>query len=906
MPDIRIGQRSFSSGEIAPELYGRVDLTKYQTGLATCRNFIVLPHGPVANRTGTEFVRETKYSGTKKSRLIPFSYNNTQTFAVEIGAGYFRWYTQGAVLLCGSASAWVTSTAYVVGDLRTNGGTTYYCKTAHTSGTFATDLAAGKWYAQPASGEYEIPNSYAEADLFDIHYVQSADVLTLVHPSYSVAELRRYGATNWQLTNPTFTPPANTITSTTVSASKGTGTYLYQYVVTCVNKDGLEESVSTSPYSTTTKSITGITLANPGVFTVTAHGRVTGDVIYVAGVQNSMTQLPDGYYQVTNLTADTFSLKDVFGTAINTTSYTAYTSGGTIATASGVTNNLTTAGNYNSVTWVDPSAANHIRYNVYKLSNGLFGYIGQAGAPPFTDENITADISITPPITDSGFNDASGNYPAAVGYFEQRRVFGGTSNKPQNVWMTRSATESNMSYTIPSQDDNRIAFRIAAREASAIKHLVPVTNIILLTPSCEWRVTSVNSDVITPTTISVKPQSYIGANNVTPVVVGTGVLFAAARGGHIREMTYNWQAQGYLTQDVSLMAPHLFDYYTVSDMAFSRAQYPILWSISSSGYLLGMTYVPEQQIVAWHKHDTDGTFESVTTVTENNEDMVYLVIKRTINGTSKRYIERIRTRYFSTQSDCFYVDCGVTFNGANTGSTTVTVSGGTLWGIGETLTITSSAALFTYPAQTDVNDAIVLTGDDGTTYTLTIKSTTSTTVATATVDKTLAAQFRNIATAVFNFARDSISGLTWLEGKTVNILADGAVHPQRTVTSGAISLQQAASKVQIGLPITADIKTLPLAYQAMDYGQGRPKNINSVFLRVSNSSGIWAGPGFDKLTQYKQRTTETYGSAPALKTDEIRIVIDGRYTNSGQVCVRQTDPLPLTIEAMTVEAAVGG
>ncbi|OYW79536.1 MAG: hypothetical protein B7Z19_04970, partial [Polynucleobacter sp. 32-46-5] len=147
---------------------------------------------------------------------------------------------------------------------------------------------------------------------------------------------------------------------------------------------------------------------------------------------------------------------------------------------------------------------------------------------------------------------------------------------------------------------------------------------------------------------------------------------------------------------------------------------------------------------------------------------------------------------------------------------------------------------------------------------------------------------------------------TWLEGKTVSILADGAVHPQRVVTSGKITLDQAAAKVQVGLPITADMQTLPWAAQIdAGYGQGRTKNVNKVWLRVYRSSGIFVGPDANDLTEAKQRTTEIYGSPPALKSEEIPVMISPSWNDSGQVFVRQSDPLPLTVVSMTLEVSVG-
>jgi len=684
MPNIRTLQRSFGGGEVTPEFFGRIDDIKFQTGLALCRNFIVLPHGPIATRPGFAFVRAVKDS-TKKTRLIPFTYSTDQTMVIELGAGYFRFHTQGATL---EASPGVP---------------------------------------------YEIANPYAEADLFDIHYVQSADVLTLVHPNHAPRELRRLGALSWSLTTISFVSTLSAPGGVSATHTAGTGTPVattYKYKVTAVGEIGIDESLASSEAS------------------------VSGDLLL--------------------------------------------------------------DGAYNTITWSAVSGAQ--RYNVYKQSSGLFGYIGQTDGLSFKDDNIAADISRTPPIQFNPFSGA-GNYPGAVSYFEQRRVFAGTLNAPQNLWMTRTGTESNLSYSLPTKDDDAIAFRVAAREANTIRHLLPLDSLMALTAAAEWRVTSVNSDAITPSSVAVRPQSYVGAGQAQPVVVNSSILYGAARGGHVRELAYNWQAGGYITGDLSLRAPHLFDGFDIKDIAFQKSPAPVAWFVSSSGKLLGLTYVPEQQVGAWHQHDTDGTFESVACVAEGAEDAVYAVVRRTINGQSVRYIERMAPRLFGEQENAFFVDSGLTYNGV--------------------------------PA-------------------------------------------------------DAISGLAHLEGCTVSILADGAVHPPRVVSSGAVQLDVEASVVHVGLPIEADAQTLPLAFAIQGFGQGRQKNVNKAWLRVFRSSGIFAGPSFERLVEAKQRTIEPYGSPPALKSEEIPIAITPSWTDNGQVCVRQSDPLPLTIVSMSLEVSIGG
>lgn len=797
---IRVLDRSFSAGEITPELFSRVDLDKRGEALALCRNFITLPHGPAINRTGTQLVQAVK-NATVATRLIPFSYNNVQTFAIQVGAGYFRWHTQGSTLSYTTPAAYNGATAYAKGDMAASGGVNYYCIAA-TTGNAPPN--ASYWYAMPTNPNiYEVPNSYAAADLMNIHYVQSADVLTLVHPNYPVTELRRYGATNWQLANPSFNPPANVLTSLTATPTLA-GAITYSYVVTTVATTNTEESVASTPFT--------------------------------------------------------------------------------------CTNDLTIAGHTNAITFTDPSAAGtNIRYNVYKLSNGLYGYIGQCGSAGLTDNNITPNIALTPPISDTVFASA-GNYPGAVGYFQQRRAFAGTTNQPQNLWLTVSGTESNMSYAIPVQSNNRIAMRIAAREASAIYHIVPAASLLLLTPTCEWTVSAAGG-VLTPSSINVTPQSYVGANQVPPVVVNNIVLYAASRGGHVRELAYSWQASSYVSADLSLMAPHLFDYYTILDMAYSRGPVPILWAVSSTGSLLGMTYMPEQKVAAWHHHDTlNGTFESVCTITENNEDMLYTIVNRTINGSTQRFVERLHTRNFTTLSDAFFVDCGATFYNSGTFTRAGTLMSCTMVAHG----LTNGAA---YAFQ--FSDTSFGTLPAGTTYTVTVTGTDTFTIVVPNSGATTGTITQLVTT---------VSGITWLANQTVNILTDGAVVSARAVSAaGVLTLDQPASKVTFGLPITAQVQTPPaVGQQDSGFLTGRQKNVNKVYLRVNRSSGILAGPDFDHLVPYKQRTTEPYGSPPNLITDEVEIILNPSWAANGQVCVQQTDPLPLNLASMTLEFAVGG
>ena len=449
-------------------------------------------------------------------------------------------------------------------------------------------------------------------------------------------------------------------------------------------------------------------------------------------------------------------------------------------------------------------------YRFYKCQGGLYGYIGDSETPEIIDDNITPKTDVTIRRFDDPFS--GNNWPRAVGYFEQRRIFAGLATDPQRVLMTKSGTESDMSYSLPYRDDDRISFQIASREFNAIQHVVSLSNLLLLTVGMGFRISPQDGSVITPDSITAKPQSNEGASRVMPQILNNSAIYCAARGGHVRELAYQYAAGGYVSSDLCLRSAHLFDFKKIKGSALSRAPIPIVWFVSSDGSLLAQTYIPEQEVNAWSQIVTDGVFESVASVEEGDEDHLYAVVRRVVNGQTRRYIERMASQSVPEIEDSFYVDAGAVYE-----------------------------------------------GDPATT----------------------------------------ISGLDWLEGKTVSILADGAVMPQQVVTNGKIVLDVAASKVTVGLPYTSDAQTLPVLMQDTAMGSGRMKNVTQLYLRVYKSSGIFAGPSFDEadLAEYKQRTTEAPGSPPALFTGELELRLFPAWQDSGTICVRQRDPLPLTIQS---------
>jgi hypothetical protein len=791
-------QRSFGGGELAPELYGRVDLPKYETGLAVCRNFTVLPHGPVANRPGFEFIREVKDSG-KPVRLIPFVFSVLQTYVLELGEHYIRIHTNGGTLL------------------------------------------------DPITGQpLEIATPYTVEDLPGLKYVQSADVMTLVHPRHPPREFKRLGANSWTLEVINFGTVVAAPASAAAVAGRPPGSTLVKVSGlavtggTTTNPDPEGGSAPTRRYRVAAFSATAvgeasnalsvalfdvgspITLSWNSVSGATGYAIFHEDSSGVYGLRRVQTGTSVQEAQIGTVNAKAVRAAPENAPDIRVFRYriTAlderYNESlpSPIATCSGRT---PSENEPNIVTWAAvPGAA---RYQVYKEFNGLFGYAGTTESTEWRDENMVPDLGMTLPQLTEPFTGA-GDYPGTVSYFEQRRCFGATTNRPQTIWMTRAGTESDFSTSLPPRADDAITVTLAARQVNQVRHIVPLSDLIVLTSSGEWRVMPANDDVLTPANVTMRVQGAVGAADLQPILANNVLLYVQFQSARVWELAYSWEANTYRSNDVSILATHLFDGYTLLDWAYAATPHSISWAVRSDGALLGLTYLREQQVYAWHRHDTAGAFESVATIREGAEDALYAVVRRTVGGVERRYIERLHTRRFAQVEDAFFVDCGLTYVGEQ-------------------------------PVTT-------------------------------------------------------ISGLDHLEGEQVAILADGSVQPPQTVSGGAIELQHPARKVHVGLPITAQIQTLPWAWPVEAYGQGTRKNVAAVILRVDRSRGIWAGPTLTQLTEVKQRTTENYGEPTRPTSDEVRLTVAPAWSNGGQLWVQQTDPLPLTITAMVPEIQTGG
>lgn len=854
-------QRSFSAGEIGPALYARADLSRYATALRTMRNCFSKPHGGAASRAGLQFIGEVKDS-SKTVRLLKFVFNSSQTYVLEFGDAYMRVIKSGAYVtltaqnITGITNASPAVLTYSGADTYANGdhvviaaiagplgnylnGRTLKVANVNTgNNTFelqtldGTNVNSTSWGAWTSGGTvsevYEVVSPYATADLAALNFVQSADTVTIVHPSYAIRELTRSADTSWSFSSISMAPTQAAPTNLAVDGSSASESC--RWVVTAVNAETGEESLAST---------------------------------HVIGT-------PD-------------------------------------CTAAGPRN----------LTWTAASGAGY--YNVYRKSNNNgFGYVGTSDGTGFYDAGGLPDTTKTAPAARDPFSGSS-NYPSAVTYAQQRRFFANTNNAPEKVWGSKPGLGKNFCVSRVAVDDDAVTFSLAGREVNSIKHLMELDSLVPFTSGGEWRVQGDNAGIITPTSINARQQTYNGSTTVRPLSVNATAVYLQARGNLVRDLLYDFQIDGYRGNDLTLMSPHLFENYTITDWDYAKIPDSIIWAVRSDGTLLGLTYLREQEVLGWHHHDTSGTFENIISVPEGTEDYVYVVVKRTVGGATKRYVERMYSRVLNDIVDFVAMDAALTYDGRNTTSHTMTLSGGSTWVFTETLTLTASANTF---ASTDVGKQVFLTGSDGSVVRFTIDAYSSAQIVTGrAVSGTVPTSLRATATTTWSLAVSTVYGLWHLEGKAVSVSADGYVvgNPNDstvdtyTVSSGSITLPKCYATIHVGLPYICDLETLDIENVRVETLTSKKKLITSVSMALHKTRGLWIGPKpptsdttdpLEFLRPLKLRYAEDYGSPIALKTGVVEIDLKAEWNSNGRVFIRQIDPLPMTVLSIVPEGVI--
>lgn len=812
-----VAQRSFQSGELAPSYYANTNLTKYQTGLRTLRNFTINRGGGVTNRPGTEFIKGLK-DQTVQGRLIEFSYSDVETYMLELGNGFIRFYQLGVPLAPIGAVPWVNIAPWTAGSIVTNLGVTYY---AYMTAGFGAPAGHPEWW-YPLSDPtiFEIPTPYTTAELSSLQFAQSKNVMTFVHPAHVPYELSRVGTTGWTMLAASFVPVSATPTGLAIGAGGSAGATTY-WAVTAIQAGDFEESLA--------------------------------------------------------------------------------------ATASAL-NRVPSAGAAVPLTW--SGLISDFSYNVYRSTDGAtYGFIGSSKLTAFSDVGTIPDLLHTFPLSRDLFN-AVNKYPSAVTHYQQRRVFANTINEPETVYTSRTARPYNFGVTFPLQDDDAVTFTMVGKKAQPVKHLLDLGILLVLTDREEKKVEGDDAGILRPDAINPRKISANGSSKLRPIEIDDTAIYVQSKGTIVRDLK-PVSTDAYQGTDLTVFSQHLFDGFTLVSWDYAKNPHSIVWAARSDGVWLGLTYMRDLNVWGWHRHDTDGFVEDVCVMGELSVDTVYLIVRRVINGVTKRYIERFSPRYFTDQTLMNFSDSAILYNGWNLGATTLTITGGTLWDNTELLTLNASVATF---SAGDIGNVFIIrlldaSGNETDRVRFTVTGFTSTTIVTGRVDKIVQAALR---AALTTWARAllTVTGLASLEGKKVSVLGDGYVvaspnnsaYPVLTVAGGQVVLPQPYAVIRVGLPYISDFQTLDLDAQGSATIKDKKLLVNKVGLYVEGSRGIWVGQPdgptatdpLNAMQEFKLRTDEAYSTFVAPKTDYIEIAIESNWGN-GRFLVRQVDPLPLSI-----------
>lgn len=936
-------QKAFHSGEWAPQLYARVDLAKYHSGAALLENFFVDYRGGASTRPGTKFINQA-YKSSSAVRLIPFSASFTVSYVLEFGDYYVRFFSNGSAVLetagaiTGASQAnpcsvtqvahgystgnWVYITG-VLGMTQLNekyysitvtGANTYTLATVNGTAVNSTGYSA---YSSAGTGArvYTLASPYAAADLAKVKFAQNVNTLVLTHPSYAPYILTLTSATSWSLGPIAFGGTISAPTNVAVTSTVGAGTVNYSYVVTAVDANGQESTVSTA--GTIANKLDIATTAGSNTITWTASTGASYYNVYRA-TKTYGAAVPTGAgfgylgnctgttFIDTNLTAD-FSVGFPVGrnpfqgagvasvtitangayTTVPTVTFGAAPSGGATATGNAILQIVGTptiavnngAWAVGDIVYLVTSAYGPVRLVVATVNGSgailtfqpitypgsSAGYISSGSTPgnPVTmsesptTPHITPTVNLTwgvtqilllsagygytsaPAVTFSAgaaagtavLASAAGGNPAVCGYYQQRLVLCASAAYPQTFYMSTTGSYYNYNISNPVAPDDAITGSIVSKELNEIKAAITMPGgLVLLSNRQAWQVNGGSAgSAITAIDVTTQSQAFNGTNDVPPILANYDILYVQAKGSIVRDLTYDFYKNIYTGTDISILSSHLFFKKQILEWAFAEEPFKIVWCVRDDGYLLSLTFLKEQELIGWAHSLTDGLFKSICTVTESTSygsvDAIYLVVERTINGNTVKYIERMAERFLTDNAlpdaNCWCVDAGLQYN-----------------------------------------------------------STPATT----------------------------FSGLDHLIGETVTGLADGVViTPQVVSASGTITLGSAASVVTIGLPFTCYLQTLIL-----DLGEptviGKLKKIITMTIRAANTLGIKFGRLLSTLVPMKDFSgsvdAQSVTVSNVLVTHDARQLIDPRWDQDGQYYIVQDQPLPATILGVVPEVKV--
>lgn len=313
------------------------------------------------------------------------------------------------------------------------------------------------------------------------------------------------------------------------------------------------------------------------------------------------------------------------------------------------------------ITWQPVPGAAY--YRVYKKKYGTLGFIGRANEDcTFDDENIGADTEDTPPEHKNPFG-KEGDWPSQVFFHQQRLGWASTVNKPITIWLSRTGEFEIMAASTPPKNDDAIEVTLAATQANRIAWLQPDRQSLTFgTEGSEWTLSASEGVALTPSNCSFEMQTSNGGDDAAPSIsVGGGVLYLQRGGKAVRQFAYNYSADKYLGQDVTILARHILRDAAVTAWAYQQEPCSVIWCVLSDGTLAGLTYMPEQEVMGWHRHDTSGRFEDVADMPGTPDDQTWFLVRRDCGLC----VERLDSFFDADDlAEAYFLDSALNYQGA--------------------------------------------------------------------------------------------------------------------------------------------------------------------------------------------------------------------------------------------------
>jgi hypothetical protein len=559
-----------------------------------------------------------------------------------------------------------------------------------------------------------------------------------------------------------------------------------------------------------------------------------------------------------------------------------------------------------------PPAFNfNFTWGVTAIQVGTTGNGYTAGSPPnvtFSAGVATATAVLGAPSGTANNPLANGN-PSCTSFFQQRLYFAGSISNPTTFWASQPGLYTNFNTSDPTIDSDAIQGTLVSTQFNTIKSMLPMPGgLIIMTASGAWQLSSgagglASTSAVTPINATATPQAYNGASDVPPIVVNYDILYVQSKGSIVRDLSYNIYANIYTGSDISVLSNHLFFGHLSKEWCWTEEPFRIVWTVRDDGTLLSLTYVKDQEMLGWARHDTQGQFISTAAIREGINDVPYFVVSRFLNGVQVQSVERMVPRYLTYGTeDAFCVDCGFTSVSQFVTQTSTLFASST----SGTVTFTSGTNVF---VSGNVGNILRMNGGIAV-----INTYTSATVVSGTWIQPIPnppPALQQVSTSwSMSVPTTTFYGLDYLNGSTISILADGQVVPQQVVSGGKITLPFAATKVVAGLPFQAQLQTMYL-----DTGdptiQGKRKVIPRTTIRARETQGVKIGRTFGTLLPQKQFNPAASGApitttpTPSLVSADVYYIMDPLWEIYGQLCLQVDAPLPASILGLVPEIVIG-